>query len=443
MKIDSRSRIQCFSDLRRWVDLQKWWGAIGGSDKEDNSIRSFKIEFNDTMIADLKHRLKNRRRFTKTLEGTQSTYGMNSEYLENILKYWMDKYNFKKRAELLNVFPHYKTRIQGLDIHYIRVKPKVKEGTQVLPLLMLHGWPSSSKEFVKVIPMLTTPKDGFNFVFEVVAADLPGFGFSEATNKPGLSSVQIAIIMRNLMLRLGIEKFYIQAGDWGSQVASHLATLFPNNVLGYHTNMPISSRAISIVKLFIGSLFPNLIDSGRPERAYPLSKQLSYIIRESGYFHIQATKPDTLGYSLTDSPAGLAAYMMEKIAICSNRDQLNTPHGGLEELDLDDVLDTVTITWMNECIVTSMRMYAENGMSSDTYPVHNIPTKVPTAAIKFLYEVMYQPDWILRDKYPNLVRSTIVDYGGHFAALHTPKELVDDVFAATTEFIKFNNKKSK
>lgn len=131
------------------------------------------------MIQDLKQRLRSRRKFTKPLEGIQSEYGMNTDYLEKILTYWLDKFDFNKRAELLNRFPHYKTKIQGLDIHYIRVKPKVNKGIEVLPLLMLHGWPSSSKEFDKVIPMLTTPKDGYEFVFEVVAADLPGFGFSE------------------------------------------------------------------------------------------------------------------------------------------------------------------------------------------------------------------------------------------------------------------------
>lgn len=130
------------------------------------------------MIDDLKQRLKNRRPLTKPLEGIQSEYGMNTDYLEKILNYWTEKYDFKERAAKLNAFPHYKTRIQGLDIHFIRVKPVVK-GVKVLPLLMLHGWPSSSKEFSKVIPILTSKKEGYDFVFEVIAVDLPGFGFSE------------------------------------------------------------------------------------------------------------------------------------------------------------------------------------------------------------------------------------------------------------------------
>nr|Q25489.1 RecName: Full=Juvenile hormone epoxide hydrolase; Short=JHEH; AltName: Full=Juvenile hormone-specific epoxide hydrolase [Manduca sexta]AAC47018.1 juvenile hormone epoxide hydrolase [Manduca sexta]prf//2210235A epoxide hydrolase [Manduca sexta] len=424
------------------LDLQRWWGIGTRPTEEDKSIRPFSIDFNDTVILDLKERLKNRRPFTKPLEGINSEYGMNTEYLETVLEYWLNEYNFKKRAELLNKFPHYKTRIQGLDLHFIRVKPEIKEGVQVLPLLMMHGWPSSSKEFDKVIPILTTPKHEYNIVFEVVAVDLPGYGFSEGTNKPGLNPVQIGVMMRNLMLRLGFEKFYIQAGDWGSQCATHMATLFPDQVLGLHTNMPLSSRPLSTVKLFIGALFPSLIvDAKYMDRIYPLKNLFSYILRETGYFHIQATKPDTIGVALTDSPAGLAGYLIEKMAICSNRDQLDTPHGGLENLNLDDVLDTVTINWINNCIVTSTRLYAEGFSWPEVLIVHRIPSMVPTAGINFKYEVLYQPDWILRDKFPNLVRSTVLDFGGHFAALHTPQALADDIFASAVQFLKFHDRK--
>lgn len=130
------------------------------------------------MIEDLKTRLRNRRPLTKPLEGIKSEYGMNTLYLQRIIDYWVEKYDFKERVNRLNKFSHYKTRIQGLDIHFIRARPEAK-GVRVLPLLMLHGWPSSSKEFDKVIPMLTTQRTGYDFVFDVIAPDLPGFGFSE------------------------------------------------------------------------------------------------------------------------------------------------------------------------------------------------------------------------------------------------------------------------
>ncbi|XP_059057481.1 juvenile hormone epoxide hydrolase-like [Achroia grisella] len=422
------------------LDLQKWWGIGMKPREEDTSIRIFNIDFNDTMIQDLKQRLRNHRPFTKPLDGIQSEYGINTKYLDTILSYWLERYDFKKRAEHLNRYSHYKTRIQGLDIHFIRETPKVKD-LKVLPLLLLHGWPSSSKEFDKIIPMLSSKRSNRDFVFEVIAADLPGFGFSEGTNKPGLNPVQIGIMMRNLMKRLGFDKFYVQGGDWGSQCATHMVTLFPDEILGFHTNMPFSSRLVSSVKMLMGSLVPSYaVDPRYVDRIYPLGNLLSSLIKESGYFHIQATKPDTIGVSLTDSPAGLAAYIIEKMGVVSNRDQVNTPHSGIENLPLDDVLDTITIVWANNCIVTSSRLYAEAFASPEVYIIHNIPTPVPTGVINFKYEVLYQPDWILKDKFPNLVSSNTLDIGGHFAALHTPQILVDDIFSATAAFINFNKR---
>ncbi|XP_037969487.2 juvenile hormone epoxide hydrolase isoform X1 [Plutella xylostella] len=434
----------CYVPEMPELDQNKWWGSGPRPTQEDTEIRPFKIEFSDTMIKDLRERLTNRRPLTKPLEGIQSEYGINTDYLETILEYWANEYDFKKRAELLNEFDHYKTRIQGLDLHFIRSKPKDAKGKKVLPLLMLHGWPSSSKEFVKVIPLLNAPREGFDFVFDVVAADLPGFGFSEGTNKRGLSPVQMGIMMRQLMRRLGIKQFYVQAGDWGSQCATHMATMYPGEVLGFHTNMPISSMPISVAKVLAGSLFPSLaVDDRYRDRIYPLAELSKYIMRESGYFHIQATKPDTISVALTDSPTGLAAWIVEKMAVCTDRDSLHLPHGGLSGLPLPDVLDTVTIAWAERRAATSARVYAEgiSTVATDVHTLHKIPTPVPTAAINFKYEVVYQPDWVLRDKFPNLVHSTTLDFGGHFAALQTPDVLVQDVFEATVEFLKFHSKK--
>ncbi|XP_053604306.1 juvenile hormone epoxide hydrolase-like [Plodia interpunctella] len=424
------------------LDFQRWWGIGPRPRQEDTSVRTFHLDFNDTMVLDLKQRLRNRRPLTKPLEGVQSEYGMNTVYLETIITHWLERYDFKKRAQLLNRFSHYKTRIQGLDLHFIWEKPKIKDpNVKVLPLLMLHGWPSSSKEFVRVIPMLTSQKDGYDFVYEVVAVDLPGFGFSEGTNKRGLNPVQIGIMMRNLMKRLGFQKYYIQAGDWGSQCATHMATIFPDEILGFHTNMPLSSKRKSFAKFVIGAFFPRLVVNAEyQDRLYPMLGLLSYIMRESGYFHMQATKPDTIGVALTDSPVGLAAYIIEKMGICSNRDQLDTPHTGIENLNLDDVLDTITIAWANNCIVTSSRIYYEGMRGYEINILHEIPTPVPTAVVNFKYEVLYQPDCMLRDKFPNLVRSSTFSVGGHFAALQTPHMLVEEVFASTKAFLDFHSK---
>ncbi|XP_041980161.1 LOW QUALITY PROTEIN: juvenile hormone epoxide hydrolase-like [Aricia agestis] len=422
------------------LDLDRWWGDGIKPDYIDETIKPFTIDFNDTMIDDLRSRLRNRRPFTAPMEGIQSEYGLNTDYFNNILHYWSDSYNFKERADRLNRFPHYKTRIQGLDIHFIRATPEVK-GLKILPILLIHGWPSSSKEFDRAIPMLIEPRTGYDFVFDVVAVnDLPGFGFSEGTNKPGLTPVQIGIVLRNLMKRLGFSQFYIQAGDWGSQVATHMVTMFQNEILGFHTNMPMSRMPISVAKYLVVSLFPSYFVEEKNVERVSFKQVITQLIREFGYYHLQATKPDTIGAALTDTPSGIAAYILERVGAGSNADQLNTPHGGMENINIDDLLDTATIMWANERITTSMRIYAEAYAWPEVTTLHSIPTKVPTAAIKFKYEIVYQPDWILRDKFPNLVRSTELDFGGHFAGMQTPAALVDDVFASVTEFIKFQSK---
>lgn len=199
------------------------------------------------------------------------------------------------REKYLNQFPQFTTSIQGLNIHFIHAKPKDPKVTTV-PLLITHGWPGTVVEFYKIIPLLTTLQEKYGFAFEVVAASLPGYGFSDGARKPGFGTAKIAVIFRTLMKRLGFEKFYVQGGDWGSIVVKNLATLFPDNVLGLHTNMGFSSRKLSLVKTLLGTLCPSLVvDAKYVNRMYPLSEKLKALLLESGYFHLQATKPDTIG----------------------------------------------------------------------------------------------------------------------------------------------------
>lgn len=181
-----------------------------------------------------------------------------------------------------------------MNIHFIHTKTQTAKAKTVIPLLLLHGWPGSVREFYEIIPRLINSKD--NAAFIVVAPSLPGYGFSEATNSPGLNPTEIAIIFRNLMISLGYEKFLIQGGDWGALIGSSLATLFPENVIGYHSNMCASLSPGSTIKAYIASFFPSLfIPEGYNDFFYPMSEKFSYMLEESGYFHLQATKPDTIG----------------------------------------------------------------------------------------------------------------------------------------------------
>lgn len=246
---------------------------------------------------DLKNRLNNHRPFTPPLEGIAQEYGTNTKLLKQVVDFWRQKYDFKQREKFLNKYPQFVTNVQGLDIHYIHVKPQITDKSiKVLPLLILHGWPGSIREFYEIIPLLTQPQNGKKFVFEVIVPHLPGFGFSSAAVRPGLGPPQIAEVFKNFMQRLGFNKYYIQGGDFGAIILQYMAALFPDNVLGFHSNMCTNFGLKAMFKTFLGQIYPSWIV--KPEhynRVYPLTEQFQQRLRETGYLHLQATKPDTLG----------------------------------------------------------------------------------------------------------------------------------------------------
>lgn len=244
----------------------------------------------------MKRRLDATRSLAPPLEGVQQQYGMNSNLLKEILDFWRTKYNWREREKFLNQYPQFKTTIQGLDIHYLHVKPAKPDGAKVLPLLMLHGWPGSVREFYEAIPLLTTKSKDKNIVFELIIPSLPGYGYSQASSKPGLSPTHMAIVFKNLMKRVGFEKFYVQGGDWGALIGSNMARLYPEKVLGFHSNMCAVNTPMANIKMLLGSLYPPaIVEKEYESRMYPISNVFSYIMLETGYFHLQATKPDTVG----------------------------------------------------------------------------------------------------------------------------------------------------
>jgi juvenile hormone epoxide hydrolase len=252
------------------------------------------------VIADLYQRLKNARPLIQPLEGIQQQYGFNTRLLSKIVDFWQTEYNWKERETFLNKFPQFTVGIQGLKLHYIHVQPSNPEGHKVLPLLLLHGWPGSVREFYEIIPLLTTPQPGRNFVFEVIVPSLPGYGFSEGAVRPGLGAVQMAVVFKNFMNRLGFEKYYIQGGDWGAVILQNMATLFPKQVLGVHSNVCMVNTLLTNIKVFLYSFYPTLlVKKEHVHKIYPLSSKFAFILLESGYLHLQATKPDTVGKKKT------------------------------------------------------------------------------------------------------------------------------------------------
>ena len=163
------------------------------------------------------------------MNGINFEYGFNSNHLRKVIDFWIDKYDWEERKKRLNSVPQFRTKIAGLRIHFIRVQPDARatKSKKVLPLLLLHGWPGSVKEFYAVFSKLTQPRPEYEFVFDVIAPSLPGYGFSDAATIPGMNTAHIGLVMKKLMHRLGFEKFYVQGGDWGSVIGMSMATLFP------------------------------------------------------------------------------------------------------------------------------------------------------------------------------------------------------------------------
>ncbi|CAB3383149.1 Hypothetical predicted protein [Cloeon dipterum] len=410
------------------VDKHAYWGA-GEPKSDDPVIKPFKIQVPESALQDLKTRLNLETRYQKSLEGVNFEYGFNPKALLEIVDFWKNKYDWRQREALLNSVPQFTTYVSGLRIHFIHVKPeKVPAGVKVVPLLLLHGWPGTVKEFYPVIPLLTTPREGFDFVFEVIIPSLPGYGFSEAAHKQHLSTPQIAVIFKKLMSRLGHNKFYLQGGDWGSFIATDLSILYPERAMSNKANL----------YLIAASIYPTLfMDQEIADRLYPLSDMFANMMLEMGHMHIHATKPDTLGVALTNTPVGLAAYILEKFSTWTNQAYRNRADGGLtEKFKLEDLLDNIMIYWFSGNVASALRIYSETFNRKHSREGWNdVPCKVPTVCARFPNELINQPEFIVRIKYPNLLPSSEGDYevhrpprGGHFSAFEEPELLVNSVF---------------
>lgn len=423
-----------------------WWGAGAPPEgEEDVTIRPFKVSTSDEEIEDLNRRI-DLTRPVPSLEDSRFHYGFNSQYLQRVVSYWRNDFDWRKQVDKINQYPHFKTKIEGIDIHYLHVKPKkVPEGATAVPLIMVHGWPGSFYEFYGLIPLLTEPTDPNDLVFEVVCPSIPGYGFSEAPHKKGFNSVCAAHIFLKLMKRLGFQQFYAHGGDWGWLITTNMAQLEPKTVKGLHVNFaPPSKPGLTMtLSLLLGRRFPKLFGFTDldVQRTFPCKEKLLVeSLKESGYMHIQATKPDTVGRGLNDSPVGLATYILEKFSTWTSHDFRNLEDGGLtRKFSLDDLLTNVMIYWTSGCIISSMRFYKENFAQGLDQPHAKIPVYVPTGFACFPNELMHTPKLWVKQKYRKLVTYTYMARGGHFAAMEEPQLMAEDI----QNFIKTLEKKKK
>lgn len=404
-----------------------WWGAGKKSLIEDETVHKFVVKTSVEEIKDLYKRI-DLTRYTDPLEDSCFHYGFNSTYLKNVVFYWKHQFDWEKQVKMINQYPHFKTKIEGLDVHFIHVKPVQTAGQKVLPLIMVHGWPGSFFEFYKVLPLLT--KTESDVVFEVICPSIPGYGYSEPPHKQGFNSIAAARIFHKLMERLGFTEYYLQGGDWGSLITSNMAQMKPECVRGLHLNMiTAKTDSVGLFSILVGRYLPFLVGFTKEDvrRLYPyMEKNIYDMLRESGYLHIQGTKPDTAGCGLNDSPVGLAAYILEKFSSWTDLRNRDLEDGGLErKFSLDDLLTNVMIYWTTRSIIPSMRFYKENLKKEIVDSVNNVI--VPTGLAAFPNELVHCPKTWASSRYRDIRSYNYMPRGGHFAAFEEPHLLSQDI----------------
>ena len=364
-------------------------------------IKEFKIHVPDKDIEQL-HQKIDLTRWPDEINDYKWTLGTKKSFLENAINVWRNDFNWREHETKLNDVGSFKYKTtSGLEIHFLHKKSNSKNA---VPLLLTHGWPGSIQEFLKIIPLLTKGRNGIDF--DVVCPAIPGYGFSDKPKELGINSKEVAKIEHELMIALGYKKYVVQGGDWGATISKWIAELFPDHCIGLHLNLVLA--------------FPSEEDDPMegvtPEEVKGMENFKKYQEKGYGYFAIQSTKPQTIGYSLNDSPVGLAAWIIEKFHAWASKesDQLVVP--------LDEVLAIISLYWFTESITSSARLYYENG------PLGFSLNKVtqPMAGAIFEDEIA-RPPRIWAEKIYNIAQWNIYP-GGHFAALENPEVLSNDIY---------------
>jgi pimeloyl-ACP methyl ester carboxylesterase len=372
-----------------------------------SDIRPFRIEATETELQDLRRRLL-ATRWPEPETVDDWSQGVPLSYLQEVIDYWVRHYDWRSREARLNRFPQYKTRLGELDIHFIHVRSPHEHA---LPLLITHGWPGSVVEFQKILEPLTNPGahggDELD-AFHVVCPSLPGYGFSDKPPARGYGVEKIAESWDELMARLGYEQYVAQGGDWGAAVTTQIGAQNRGRCRGIHLNMPL------------GIPRPDAAKNPTPAEAKALALRKHYSQTESGYAVLQSTRPQTLGYGLTDSPAGQAAWILEKFR--SWTDCNGHPENVLSR---DELLDNIMLYWLPANGASSARLYWESFRKS--FATNSAPVCIPTGCSLFARELSQPPrEWVER-RYSNVIYWNELPKGGHFAAFELPALFVEEV----------------
>jgi pimeloyl-ACP methyl ester carboxylesterase len=371
-----------------------------------DEIRPFQIHTSDAELEDLKRRLHATRWPDGETVGDW-TQGVPLAYVQQVCDYWANKYDWRKTEARLNAQPQFWTEIDGLGIYFLHVRSR---HTAATPLILTHGWPGSIIEFQKAIPLLTDPTShggDASDAFHVVCPALPGYSFSDKPKKSGWGVEKIARAWAALMQRLGYNWYFAQGGDWGAGVTTAIALQDTEHCHGIHLNMPTVRPD------------PETMNSLTEEEKDGLAGLKYYQDWDSGYSKEQSTRPQTVGYGLADSPAGQAAWILEKFWAWT--DSNGNPENVLTR---DEMLDNIMLYWLPGAAASSARLYWESFGKTGLDPV-----RIPVGCSIFPKEIFRVSRRWAEKRYQNLVYWNRLDRGGHFAAFEQPQLYVQEVRA--------------
>jgi pimeloyl-ACP methyl ester carboxylesterase len=372
------------------------------------AVQPFRLRIADGAIDDLRGRLA-RTRLPDRAPGAAWAYGADVAYMEQLVEYWHSHFDWRAQEARLNAFPQFKVPLHGIELHFLHVEGK---GPRPYPLLLSHGWPGSVFEFLDIIPRLTDParfgEDPAN-AFTVIAPSLPGYGLSFTAGQKRFSLEMIADCFAELMTGvLGYERFAAQGGDWGAFISSRLGCVYADRLIGIHINLLAVRRD------------PKMLSNPTDEEQKFLGELEGWIKEEMGYQWIQGTRPQTLSFGLNDSPAGLAAWIVEKFRAWSDCG------GDVERaFTKDQLLANIGLYWFTGAIGASFWPYYAR--MHGPWPIPEGGVKLPMGYAAFPREILRPPRSVAEKTYTDIRRWTAMPKGGHFAAMEQPEALAHEI----------------
>lgn len=390
--------------------------------KDLEAVRPYHISVSQEALTELRQRINATRWPDKETVGDQSQ-GVKLEQIQKLAAYWGTDYDWRKAETKLNSLPQFVTNIDGLDIQFIHIRSKHKNA---MPLIITHGWPGSVFELLKVVGPLTDPTaygGRAEDAFDLVLPSMPGYGFSEKPKGTGWGPDRIGKAWDVLMKRLGYKKYVSQGGDWGSVIADAMARQAPEGLLGIHVNMPATVPAEIAQALKNGAPAPAGL-TAKEKAAYASLNKL--YTKGGGYAGMMVTRPQTLGYGLTDSPVALASFFLDKFNEW-------TYSGGNAEKSLtkDEMLDDISLYWLTNTAASSAQLYWENNTNNfNAGEQRTAEIKIPVAVTVFPGEIYQAPKSWTERSYKNLIYFNEVKKGGHFASWEEPQLFAEELRAA-------------